>query len=222
MQISENTLTVLKNFSTINTGLFFKQGNTLRTVSPSKTVLAEATIDETIPADFGVYELNQLLAILSLHKTSAEVTVQGNNLVIQGNGGRSKITYRCCDATMIKTPPDKNITLPSEEVSFALSEDDFNWIIRSSSVLGSPNLSVFSRDGKLYIGTLDGADDAAHTDSLEIGPHTGTDVEFLFKTENWKMVPGNYLVTISSKGIASFQNQARKIRYWVATEARKK
>src|SRR5574337_564923 len=130
MQISENTLAVLKNFCAINTGLFFKQGNVLRTVSPGKTVLAEATIDETVPADFGVYELNQLLAILSLHKSTPEIILNGNNLVVKGNGGRSKISYRTCDATMIKTPPDKSVNLPSEDVSFLLSEEDYKWIMR--------------------------------------------------------------------------------------------
>lgn len=222
MQISEDTLTVLKNYSSINTGLFFKKGNVLRTVSPGKTVLAEATIDETIPSDFGVYELNQLLAILSLHKSTPELLVDGNNLIVKGNAGRSKITYRCCDATMIKTPPDKNIALPSEDVTFTLSEEDYNWIMRSSGVLGSPNISVMGQDGKLYVGTMHTEDDAAHTDSLEIMDYTGPDVNFIFKTENWKMLPGTYKVSISSKGVAHFQNAARKIQYWVATESKKK
>lgn len=222
MKLSENTLSVLKNFSTINTGLFFKAGNTLRTVSPFKTVLAEATIDEAVPSDFGVHDLNQVLSILSLHKDAPEVNVDGNNLVIRGFGDRSKITYRCCDATMIKTPPEKNITLPTEDVAFLLTEADLDWVLKTAGVLASPNVSVVSTNGKLTLRTLDATDDSAHTETLEVSPHTGTDVNFLFKTENWKMLPGTYAVTISAKGVAHFQNQARKIQYWIALEQKQK
>lgn len=222
MKLSENTLSVLKNFSAINTGLVFKSGNTLRTVSPFKTVLAEATIDEVIPGDFGIFDLNQVLSILSLHKEAPEVTLDGNNLVILGFGDRSKITYRCCDATMVKTPPEKNITLPTTDVSFLLTEADLEWTLKSAGVLGSPNISVVSRDGKLYLGALDAANDSAHTDMLEVGPHTGAAVNFLFKTENWKMLPGTYAVSISAKGVSHFQNQARKIQYWIAIEQKSK
>jgi hypothetical protein len=225
MQLSENTLTILKNFATINTGLFFRKGNVLRTVSPGKTVLAEATIDEDIPSDFGIHELNQLLSIISLHKETPELNVTGNNLVIKGRDGRSKITYRCCDESMIRVPPeDKKITLPSEDLSFVLTESDLNWIMKSSAVLGVPHISVVGRNGKLYIGTLDMSNDAAHTDSLEIADYSGEPVEFIFKVENWKMIPGSYQVTISSappsKGVSLFQNQAKKLRYWMALESK--
>lgn len=221
MQLSENTLNVLKNYSAINSGLYFKQGNTLRTVNPGKTILSEATIDETIPADFGVFELNQLLAIFSLHKTAPDVQLKGTNLVIQGLDGRNKITYRTCASDMIKTPPEKNIALPTEDVSFLLSEEDFNWIMKTSAVLASPNITVTGRDGKLYLGTMDTADDSAHTNALEVDNYTGDPVFFVFKTENWKMLPGAYKVTISSKGVAHFENQSRKLQYWVALESKK-
>jgi hypothetical protein len=222
MQLSENTLTVLKNFSAINTGLFFKQGNLLRTVSPNKTVLAEATIDETIPTDFGVHELNQLLAIISLYKTPPVIDVKGNDLVVKSPNGKSKITYRCCAANMIKMPPDKSLELPSEDLQFTLSEEDYNWIIKSSSVLGNPNISISSHEGKLYLGTSDTSNDAASTDSVELKNYEGPSVHFTFKTENWKMIPGDYTVSISSKGIALFKSTTRKIQYWVATETKKK
>lgn len=222
MKLSENTLSVLKNASAINTGIFFKSGNTVRTISPFKTVLLEAVIDETIPADFGVYNLNQLLSIISLHEESPELTLNGNDLVIRSVDGRNKITYRCCDATMIKTPPDKNVALPSDDLSFLLTESDLDWVLRAASVLSCPNIAITSIEGKLYLRTLDSADDSANNDLLEIGPHTGEPVNFLFKTENWKMIPGTYAVTISHQGVSQFTNQARKISYWIAIEQKQK
>lgn len=222
MKLSTNTLSILKNYSTINPRLFFKRGNLLRTVSEGKTVLAEATIDETIPSDFGIYELHQLLAILSLHKDAPEMTVEGNNVIVHGNTGRSKITYRCCDATMIKIPPDKNIALPTNDATFLLTEEDLVWVMKSASVLGCPNIAVVGAEGKLALRILDGADDSKHTDTLEIAPYTGPACFFMFKTENWVMMPGSYAVTISSKGVAHFEHQARKLAYWIALEQKAK
>lgn len=220
MLLSENTLSILKNFATINTGLFFREGNTLRTMNQGKTILAEATIDEKIPTDFGIYELSQLLAIISLHKSSPELTIQGSNAIIEG--GRSRIVYRCCTEENIKGVPTKGITVPSNDISFTLVEDDFNWIMRASSVLKSPNIAVVGDRGKIFINTFDASNDAEASDSLEVSTYTGEPVYFVFKTENWKMLPGTYNVTISSQGIASFESQSRKITYWIALESKTK
>ncbi len=218
MLLSENTLSILKNFSTINTGLFFRKGNTLRTMNQGKSILAEATIDETIPTDFGIYDLNQFLAIVSLHKSSPELTIQGSNAIIEG--GRSKIVYRCCAEETIKGRPTKGITVPSDDISFTLVEDDFNWVMRASSVLKSPNIAVVGDRGKIFINTFDAGNDAEAADSFEVSTYTGDPVYFEFKTENWKMVSGTYKVTISKQGIASFENTSRKITYWIALESK--
>lgn len=226
MKFSKNTLDILKNFSSINTALFFKSGNTIRTISPFKTVLAEAVVDETFPSDFGVYDLHQLLNILSLYSDTPEVSVIGNDLVVQGNAGRSKITYRTCEASMIKCPPDKEIKLPSEDLSFLLSETDLEWVLKSANVLTCPNIAVVGDGTSLSLKTLDSSNDSSHTDTLDLGPHSGAPVKFVFKTENWKFIPGTYAVTVSNKistaGVAKFQNQARKIVYHVALEGQTK
>lgn len=222
MKLSDNTLEILKNYASINTALMFRKGNLLRTVSKEKTILAEATIDESIPADFGIFELNQLLSILSLHKEAPEITLDGNNVIIKGYGDRSRIAYRCCDASNIKVPPDSNIKVPSEDASFLLNEADLAWVTKSASVLGCPNIAVIGKDGFLSLQLLDGQNDSAHTDTLKVEIHTGPDCFFMFKTENWKMLPGNYKVTVSSKGVSHFEHTARKLQYWIALEQKAK
>ncbi len=223
MRLSEMTLSILKNFSAINTGLMAKKGNILRTMNGGKSIIAEATIEQEIPSDFCIYELNQLLAILSLHKDAPELLVEGNDVVILGADKKSKIRYRCCKPDAIKTPPDKNPTLPSssDNISFLLTEQDFKWIMKSSAVLSSPNIAVIGKEGKLYLKALDTSDDAAHTDIVEVDNYDKAPVFFVFKTENWKMLPGTYKVTISPQGIAEFENTSRKITYWIALEAKK-
>ncbi len=222
MKLSNNTLDVLKNFSTINTAIFFKKGNILRTVSEFKTVLGEAVIDETIPGEFGIYNLNEMLCILGIHKDAPEMELKGNDVIITGNMGRSKFTYRCCDSTMMKLPPEKGINVPSEDATFLLTENDLAWVLKASSVLGSPNIAVVGKNGTLSLSMLDAQDDSAHTDTIEISPYTGADFIFYFKTENWKMMPGTYAVTISAKGVALFQHQSRKVSYWIALEQKAK
>lgn len=220
MLLSDNTLTVLKNFTTIHTGLVFREGNILRTMNQGKTILAEATIDEQLPSEFGVADLSQFLSVISLHKSSPNLTIRSNNVLVEG--GRSVITYRCCAAEMIKGAPTKGIVVPSNDISFILTEDDFNWVMRASSVLKSPNIAVVGEGGKVFIKTYDANNDSEPFDTLEVATYTGPDVFFLFKTENWKMIPGSYTITISSQGISSFESQTRKITYWIALESKGK
>ena len=221
MLLSENTVSVLKNFNSINTGMFFKKGNVLRTVNGGKTIMAEAVIDEEIPSDFGIHELSQLLAIISLHKTPPELLINHNDLVIKSVDGKSKITYRCCSAEMIKVPPDKNLVLPTKDLTFTLNSEDLEWIIKSSSVLAAPNIFIRSQDGKLQIGAYDSQNDSAHTDTVTLQDYSGDPLLVTFKTENWKLVPGTYTVTLSTKGMAHFQHTERKIQYWLALESKK-
>ena len=219
MLLSDSTIAILKNFSTIHTGIYFREGNILRTMNQGKTVLAEATIDEHIPAGFGIYELSQFLAILSLHKASPEITVKGSNLLIEG--GRSTITYRCCAEEIIKGAPTKGLVVPSNDITFTLGEDDFHWVMRTASILKSPNIAVVGDRGKVFIKTYDSDNDSEAFDSLEVSTYTGEPFLFVFKTENWKMMNGTYSITISSQGIASFTNEAKKLTYWIALESKK-
>lgn len=219
MKLSAETLAILKNFSGINSGIFFKAGNTLSTVSPQKNILADAKISETIPQDFGIYDLNNFLSVISLFKEGAELEFEPKHAVIKGMNGRSKIRYRFTDPSMIVVAPDKRPNLPSVDVEFSLSEEDFNWIIRTANVLGSPNIAVKSDGSELSLVTFDANDDSAHTNSVVVeGVSVSTRFNLVFKTENLKMLPGNYNVEISSKGIAKFTDPVKDIVYYITLE----
>ena len=220
MKLSNETLSVLKNFGTINQGIFFKQGKTLKTVSSHKNILAEVTIKEEIPADFGVYDLNNFLSVVSLHKDDPSFEFDEKHVLIVGNKGRSKIKYRFCEPTMIVTPPEKQFVMPSAEINFALSSEDFDWVLRAASVLSSPHIAIESDGEKVTIVTLDLQNDSAHTDALEIANGTGNKYKMIFKTENLtKVLPGAYDVSISSKGVSHFKNKNLPLQYYISTEA---
>lgn len=219
MKLSTDTLSVLKNFASINQGIMFKKGNVLRTVSPQKNVMAEATVSDDFPTDFGVYDLNNFLSVLSLHKEEPSIDFQDNNVLISGLQGRSKIKYRFCAPHMIVVAPEKAITMPDPEISFELKAEDFEWIMKAASVLSSPCITIDSDGSKVFVSSYDPTNDAAHTDSLEIGDGNGTRYKMVFKLENIKMLPGSYDVKISSKGISHFKHKTVNVQYWIATEA---
>jgi hypothetical protein len=219
MKLSNDTLSVLKNFGAINQGIMFKKGKKLKTVSSHKNILAEVDIKEDIPADFGVYDLNNFLSVVSLHKDDPTFEFDEKHVVIVGNKGRSKIKYRFCEPTMIVTPPEKALSMPDAEIKFDLSAEDFDWILRAASVLSSPQIAIESDGKTISVVTLDLANDSAHTDALEIGEGNGNKYRMVFKTENLtKVLPGVYQVSISSKGISHYKHKTQPLQYWITTE----
>jgi DNA mismatch repair ATPase MutL len=220
MKLSTETLGVLKNFGNINSGIFLKQGKTVKTVSSHKNILAQATIPDEIPSDFGIYDLNEFLSVVSLHKDDLSLDFDSKNVVISGRGGRSKIKYRACESTMITVPPEKQLQMPDAEIKFELSAEDFRWILDAANVLGSPQISVESDGEKVTLNTIDTTNDSAHTESLEIDlAGNGANYKMVFKTENLtKILTGSYDVSVSSKGVSHFKNKKFPIEYWITTE----
>ena len=144
MKLSDKTLGVLKNYANINQGLMFKKGKVLKTVSSHKNILSEATISEDIPADFGVYDLNNFLSVVSLDKDNPSFEFDDKHVMIVGMKGRSKIKYRFCEPTMIVLPPEKDFVMPEAEINCLITNEDFDWIMKASSVLSSPHIAIQS------------------------------------------------------------------------------
>lgn len=218
MKLSKDTLTVLKNFASINDGIVFRSGNVIRTCDASKQILAESTISETIPSDFAIFDLNRFLSVLSIHDENTEIELGDNNKSAYLVSSRKKTDYRLCDLTMVKNAPEKSITMPSIDVSFVLSEDDLTETLRSAAVLGAPHIAVKSDGQKIYMAQLDNKNTSTHSSQLEVAAGNGKKYTMLFKTENLRMIPGQYEVSISFKGIANFKHKQKQIQYWVATE----
>ena len=213
MKISESTLDVLKNFSTINQSLAFKQGSVIRTVSEGKTILAQARVSESFPVDFAIYELNQFLGLASLFE-QADFDFGDRQVTLKE--GTAKATYTYADPSMITTPPEKNIELPSVEVQFKMNKSDYRAVLNGANQLGLPEVVVRGRSGVIQFVATDTKNPTTNEFSREVGEHGG-EFTFIFKTENMKFIPNDYQVEISSKGIAHFKSES--VEYWVATEA---
>ena len=216
MKLSIDTLTILKNFAGINSGIEFRAGDTLSTMSPGKTILAKAKLKDSFPESFCVFDLNQFLSVHSLYK-DPELKFDEYNVIF--SAGRSKTTYRKTAKEMIITPPDKDLSLPSVDAEFKLTEDTFAALMKSANVLQSPNISVESDGEKIFVTCYNSKDDSAHTYSTEVGESSNI-FKAVFLTENWKMIPGTYDVKISSRGLAEFNHTTQDVDYWIAIEAK--
>ena len=215
MKLSEKTLTLLKNFSNINQSILFKQGSSLRTISVMKNILAEATIDEDLPTDFGIYDLGQFLNGLALH-TRPELDFQNEGYVYIKEG-RMRSKYFFADPKVIVTPPEKEITLPSEDVSFTLSTDQLDKLLKAAGIYQLPDLTVVGRNGVVKIQVRDRKNDTSNDFAITVG-ETDDSFEFNFKVENIKILPGTYDVVVSKKLLSRFTSQNYNLKYYIALE----
>ena len=215
MKLSDSTLSLLKNFSTINQSILFKQGTRLRTISVMKNILAEATITEELPKDFGIYDLNQFLNGLSLHQSPELDFVNDGYVVIKE--GRSRSKYFFADPSVIITPPEKSIELPSEDVTFDLSTDQLDKLLKAAAIYQLPDLAVVGKDGVVKVVVRDKKNDTSNDFAITVG-ETDATFSFNFKVENIKILPGTYSVVVSQKLLSRFTNKNQDLVYYIALE----
>jgi hypothetical protein len=215
MKLSDKTLTLLKNFSSINQSILFKRGNYLKTISVMKNILAEATITEEFPKDFGIYDLNQFLNGLALHQQPELDFGNDGYAVIREGKMRSK--YFFSDPNVIVTPPEKEIALPSEDVCFELNTQQLDKLIKASAVYQLPDLSAVGEAGVVKLVVRDKKNDTSNDFSIVVG-ETNSEFVFNFKVENLKILPGTYEVVISQKLLSRFKNTGFDVTYWIALE----
>lgn len=214
MKFSEQTLTVLKSFSTINKSILLKPGNELKTITPEKTLIATAQVPDTIPGQACVYDLSRFLSILSLY-SDPEVEFGDKYFTISEGKRRTKYVY--ADLSMIHTPPDKEISLPSEDVVVDVKWDDLQSVLKAAGVLQFSEVAFVGDGDKCYLKAIDSGTEGADDYGVEIGD-TSDNFKIIIKTDNLKLLPQDYSVTICSKGISEFKG--KDVTYFVAIDSK--
>ena len=215
MKLSDKTLTVLKNFAGINNSILVKQGTQLRTISVAKNILAEASIDEDFPRDFAVYDLNQFLNGLSLHQ-DPDLDF-GPESYISIKEGKRRVKYFYADPNVIISPPEKEITLPSEDVHFQLDSSALEKLLKAAAVYLLPDLSAVGEAGVVKLVVRDKKNDTSNEFAVVVG-ETDKEFSFNFKVENIKIIPGAYDVVVSQKLLSKFTNTNCNLKYYIALE----
>ena len=193
MKLSENTLSVLKNFASINGGVVLSSGKVQKTISPEKSILVEATVDDDIPTQFGIYDLNQFLGNLTTLR-NPELTFSSD--AVKLDDGELSFDYRACSANLIITPPDKELVLKSVDVTFSLPNVTLQKLIKVATMNNLPNLSVVGKNGELLLKIHERANDTSNSGTIKIGDYAGQDFTATFKTDNLKLLPNDYNVEI--------------------------
>lgn len=215
MKLSDKTISLLKNFSSINQSILFKEGNKLRTISVMKNILAEATVSEEFAKDFGVYDLNQFLNGLSLHK-SPELDFKNDGYVVIREG-KMRSKYFFADPNVIVTPPEKDITLPSEDVCFEVSTEQLDKLLKAAAVYQLPDISAVGEGGVIKLVVRDKKNDTSNDFAIVVG-ETEDQFSFNFKVENIKVLPGTYEVVVSKKLLSRFESKSHDLTYYIALE----
>jgi hypothetical protein len=215
MKLSEKTTSVLKNFSSINSSILFKKGNRLRTISVMKNIYAEAVVTENFPKDFGVYDLPQFLGGLNLYKQPELVFDNDGYVIIKEGKSRSKFFF--ANQNTIVTPPDKEISLNSEDVVFQIDTNQLEKLIKASNTYQAPDLSIIGKNGEVDLIVRDKKNDTSNDFSFAVGE---TDLNFSlnFKVENLKIITGSYEVAISKNNLARFESKDYDLTYYIALE----
>ena len=217
MKISNKTLDVLKNFSEINQSILIKKGKKLKTVSALKNILAHADVEENFPQDFAIYQLNEFIGVLST-MNNPDLTFHDKYVMLsQENGACTKYFYA---EPSVVISPEKDITMPSEDINFTLLEKQYNDLLKMSSILQLNDILVKGcpKSNGQYLAVTNKKNDTSNDYSIKVGEGVTEPYKMYFKTENLKMVVGDYNVHISSKGISHFENMNIKLDYWIALE----
>jgi hypothetical protein len=215
MKLSDNSLTILKNFAGINNSILVKQGNKLRTISVAKNILAEADITEEFPRNFAIYDLNQFLNGLSLHQDPELDFTNDSYITIRE--GKRRVKYFYADPNVIISPPDKEIQLPSKDVCFQLESASLEKLVKAAAVYQLPDFSAVGEAGVIRLVVRDKKNDTSNEYSIVVG-ETDKEFTFNFKVENIKIIPGAYDVVVSEKLLSQFSNTKYNLKYYIALE----
>ena len=212
MKICTNTVNVLKNFAKINPSIVVQEGNVLKTISPSKTIMAKAKVETDFATRFAIYNLDRFISTVSLF-TDPELNFGDKSVEIFDGNKRTQYTY--ADESTITKAPDKEINLPSVDVSFLLTNDHLKDVEKAAGVLGLPEIVVFGDGKNIFLQAEDTKNPSGDVYSINIGD-TDKTFKAIFKAENIKIIPGEYQITISSRGISHFSG--KEVEYWIAVE----
>lgn len=217
MNLSNDTLAILKNFATIQPNLMFRAGNQIKTIAEAKNIVAKATITETIGSDFGIYDINDFLSSLSLF-SNPEFAISDDNKYAQISEGKAKLKYFFSDESSL-TYPQKDINMPATDVSFVLTSDVLKSVQRACALLSVSTVSIESGENGIIVRVNDPKNSTSNSYATEVEGSTGGHTfKFHYDISNFKVMPGDYDVAISGKLISHFKHKTLPIEYWIALE----
>ena len=216
MNLSSDTIAVLKNFSDINQNILLKPGNKVQTISTMKNILAEAEITEKFDSEFAIYDLPEFLRAVELFEKPALKFNGGSNVTIADENTKQSIKYFFADKSVIVSP-SKGISMPDKHVTFTLKKDDFARLMKGTTTLNLPDVAVIGDGKSIKLVGTDKKNKSSNAYSIDVGETDKTFTAY-FRTENFKQIVDDYDVAISKAKISHFVNRNKSVQYWIALE----
>lgn len=215
IQLSEDTINILKNFSSINSNIVINGGNVIKTISEAKNIFAKALVEESFPTAFGIYDLGEFLSVLNLFKEPC-LGFTDQCIVISEKGANTKVRYIPSDPEIL-THPKKDIKMPDTAVEFELTKDQIGTIRRAASTLGVEEVVIKGTGDSAIVSVTDTKNPSSNSfdieyDSIVLPESTS----IVFNINNWKLIPADYTVSVSEKLISQFVGE--DVEYYVALE----
>ena len=212
MKFDQKTTQILRNFATINPSIVFKPGDVVKTMSVSKTIVAQAKLSEEVDRLFAIYDLPKFLSAVSMFD-DPELTLGDSSVTIQK--GKEKLSYTYSEPSLILTAPDKALKLPSVDIEFELKNEVLTRVQKAIGIIGSPEIAFVGDGEKIYVTTANSKDSTDSSFRVEVGETEHT-FKMIYLTDNIKILPGDYNVTVSSKGLSQFESDL--VTYWIVIE----
>jgi len=217
MKLTQKTFSILKNFSSINQSLYVTKGNTLRTISEMKSVMADVDVQEMFPRDFCIYDLNQFLGVISLFE-EPDLDFDTTFVRVSGSQGASSNYFYADKATIRTIPPEKSFELPDTVETFSVTDKVVKGVLQAANVLQLPEIAIVGDGTDITIEAVNTKNSTSNSFRYEVGK-TKKKFKMIFKVENIKMMMGGYNVSISSKKITQFKAVEGTLTYTIVNEA---
>lgn len=215
MHFSERSLTILKNFGTINPSIVVTPGRTLRTVQTQGVLIATADVDVEFDQTVGIYDLTRFLSLLSLYN-NPEIELSDQYITIQE--GRRQTRYITCLPKMVVQPPSQqqiDAKLPPTLLSVDVAAADLQAVLKAASILSLPQIGLISDDEHVYLRAVDlqqQSNQSTDTFATIVAKSNGVHVKSVFNTDTFKLLPNDYTVDITT-GLSVFR--APDLTYYV-------
>jgi hypothetical protein len=217
IKISSETLSILKNFSSLNSNILIKPGNVIRTLAVNRGGMAEAVIDETFDTEFGIWDLDQFLGVVSLCNNPTFKFLEKKVEINSSTG--SVFEYNYSEPRLLLVP-SKQPTVPEPTATASIDYGIWSEIIRAASVLKVDDISFINAEDGVTAVVTDLSDPTAHTYTVNLeGSSMNHTFEVNFKISNIKILQGSYKMLLSEGKMAVFQNTNLNLTYWFGAES---
>jgi hypothetical protein len=217
MKISKKTFDILKNFSSIRSSIYVDSGNTIRTVSAAKNIVAEAKVEENFSKPFAIFDLSKFIATTSLFG-NPDYLFNDKFVTIKSFSG-SSVNYFYADEKLVEKA-NKSIKMPSLTVEFDLFASQMSEVLKASSVLQLDTVCIRNTDaGTIEIVTFDkkiGLNSSSNVFIMSLPDKTSNKFNILMDIELMKMIPDDYHVEIGGTAVAKFTGKNSPLSYWIA------